>query len=139
MTRIVPAVMCGGVGSRLWPMSRALYPKQLLPLTGERTMLQETVGRVSDESRFAPPILICNDEHRFLIGAQLQEAGTAHGGILLEPAGRNTARWSSSKIRRTPPGPGAGIAASSGLGHGGRASDIVGPLVSRPARGHAQG
>ena len=91
MTRIVPAVMCGGTGSRLWPMSRALYPKQLLPLTGERTMLQETVGRVSDASRFAPPILICNDEHRFLIAAQMQEVEAAHGGILLEPEGRNTA------------------------------------------------
>ena len=91
MARIVPAVMCGGTGSRLWPMSRALYPKQLLPLTGEKTMLQETVGRVSDAQRFAPPILICNDEHRFLIAAQMQDMQAPHGGILLEPAGRNTA------------------------------------------------
>ena len=72
-------------------MSRALYPKQLLPLTGERTMLQETVDRVADAQRFAPPILVCNDEHRFLVAAQMHEAGAAHGGILLEPAGRNTA------------------------------------------------
>lgn len=91
MARIVPAVMCGGTGSRLWPMSRALYPKQLLPLTSERTMLQETVARVSDGDRFAPPILICNDEHRFLIAAQMQDVQAPHGGILLEPAGRNTA------------------------------------------------
>ncbi len=91
MARIVPAVMCGGTGSRLWPMSRALYPKQLLPLTSERTMLQETVARVSDTARFAAPILICNDEHRFLIAAQMQETQVMHGGILLEPAGRNTA------------------------------------------------
>jgi len=91
MTRIIPAIMCGGVGSRLWPMSRALYPKQLLPLTSAHTMLQETVGRVSDSARFAPPILICNDEHRFLVAAQLQEHRVDHGGILLEPAGRNTA------------------------------------------------
>jgi len=90
MAKIVPTVMCGGVGSRLWPMSRALYPKQLLPLTGEQTMLQETVGRVTVEG-FAPPILICNDDHRFLVAAQMQETGTSHGGILLEPAGRNTA------------------------------------------------
>ncbi len=91
MSRIVPAVMCGGVGSRLWPMSRALYPKQLLPLTSERTMLQETVDRVSDGARFTAPILICNDEHRFLIAAQMQETQASHSGILLEPAGRNTA------------------------------------------------
>jgi len=91
MARIVPAVMCGGTGSRLWPMSRALYPKQLLSLTSERTMLQETVARVSDKDRFADPILICNDEHRFLIAAQMQDVQAPHGGILLEPAGRNTA------------------------------------------------
>ncbi len=91
MARITPAVLCGGVGSRLWPMSRALYPKQLLPLTSDRTMMQETLARVSDGSRFAKPILICNDEHRFLVAAQMQEMQVAHGGILLEPAGRNTA------------------------------------------------
>jgi len=91
MARIVPAVMCGGTGSRLWPMSRALYPKQLLSLTSERTMLQETVARVSDKDRFADPILICNDEHRFLIAAQMQDVQAPHGGIVLEPAGRNTA------------------------------------------------
>jgi len=73
-------------------MSRALYPKQLLPLTSERTMLQETIGRVTDSTRFTAPILICNDDHRFLIAAQIQEMeGVSHGGILLEPAGRNTA------------------------------------------------
>ncbi|MCL4153605.1 UNVERIFIED_CONTAM: hypothetical protein GTU68_035673 [Idotea baltica] len=91
MTKIIPAVMCGGVGSRLWPMSRALYPKQLLPLLSEQTMLQETVARVTDNARFAPPVMLCNADHRFLIAAQLQEAGVEHGGIILEPAGRNTA------------------------------------------------
>jgi mannose-1-phosphate guanylyltransferase/mannose-6-phosphate isomerase len=91
MTKIIPAILCGGVGSRLWPMSRALYPKQLLPLLSEQTMLQETVARVSDTARFAAPMMLCNSDHRFLIAAQLQEAGAAHGGIILEPAGRNTA------------------------------------------------
>jgi len=91
MSKIIPAVLCGGVGSRLWPMSRALYPKQLLPLLSEQTMLQETVARVSDETRFASPIMLCNAEHRFLVAAQMQEAGVTSGGIILEPAGRNTA------------------------------------------------
>lgn len=91
MAQIVPVVMSGGAGSRLWPMSRALYPKQLLPLTSDRTMLQETINRVADDDRFSPPVLICNEEHRFLVAAQLQEVGVTHGGILLEPAGRNTA------------------------------------------------
>ncbi len=91
MSKIVPAVMCGGSGSRLWPMSRALYPKQLLPLMSERTMLQETLGRVSEAARFSAPLLICNAEHRFLIAAQMQEGGFEDGAIILEPAGRNTA------------------------------------------------
>ena len=91
MTKIIPAILCGGVGSRLWPMSRALYPKQLLPLLSEQTMLQETAGRVADSARFEPPMMLCNADHRFLVAAQLQEAGCDHGGIILEPAGRNTA------------------------------------------------
>jgi len=91
MSKIIPAILCGGAGSRLWPMSRALYPKQLLPLLSEQTMLQETVARVANGERFTPPIMLCNSDHRFLIAAQLQEAGAAHGGIILEPAGRNTA------------------------------------------------
>jgi len=91
MTKIIPAILCGGVGSRLWPMSRALYPKQLLPLLSEQTMLQETVARVADTGRFEPPVMLCNADHRFLVAAQLQEAGCEHGGIILEPAGRNTA------------------------------------------------
>lgn len=91
MTTIIPAILCGGVGSRLWPTSRALYPKQLLSLVSERTMLQETVERVSDNERFFPPIMVCNADHRFLIARQLQEADQQHGGIILEPAGRNTA------------------------------------------------
>ena len=91
MSKIIPAILCGGAGSRLWPMSRALYPKQLLPLLSEHTMLQETVARVANGERFTPPIMLCNSDHRFLIAAQMQEAGAAHGGIILEPAGRNTA------------------------------------------------
>lgn len=91
MSKIIPAIMCGGTGARLWPMSRALYPKQLLPLLSEQTMLQETVSRVSDRVRFEPPIMLCNTDHRFLVAAQLQDAGFDHGGIILEPVGRNTA------------------------------------------------
>jgi len=91
MTKIIPAILCGGVGARLWPMSRALFPKQLLPLLSEQTMLQETAARVADTTRFESPVMLCNSDHRFLVAAQLQEAGIEHGGIILEPAGRNTA------------------------------------------------
>ncbi|MGD0191264.1 MAG: sugar phosphate nucleotidyltransferase, partial [Rhizomicrobium sp.] len=87
---IHPVILSGGVGSRLWPLSRSLYPKQLLALTGERTMIQDTAARVSGEL-FAQPIIICNQEHRFLIAEQMREAATTPDAIVLEPMGRNTA------------------------------------------------
>lgn len=87
---IHPVIMSGGAGSRLWPLSRQLYPKQLLPLAGERTMIQETVRRVGSAD-FAAPIVVCNEEHRFLIAEQLREAGVGKPTIVLEPVGRNTA------------------------------------------------
>jgi mannose-1-phosphate guanylyltransferase / mannose-6-phosphate isomerase len=90
MDRIHPVIMSGGAGSRLWPLSRQLYPKQLLPLAGERTMIQETARRV-EGTRFASPIVVCNQEHRFLIAEQLRENGVAKPNIVLEPVGRNTA------------------------------------------------
>lgn len=89
--KIIPVLMSGGSGSRLWPMSRELYPKQLLSLCSERSMLQDTALRVADEDRFAPPLVICNQEHRFIIAEQLRQIGRAPGAIILEPMGRNTA------------------------------------------------
>ncbi len=89
--RIIPVVLSGGSGSRLWPMSRELYPKQLLNLCSERSMLQETAGRVADGVRFEAPLVVCNHEHRFVIGEQLRRIGIAPRGIVLEPMGRNTA------------------------------------------------
>jgi len=65
--RIHPVVMCGSAGTRLWPLSRQLYPKQLLALTSERTLLQETLLRVADPLRFAPPIVVGNQDHRFIL------------------------------------------------------------------------
>lgn len=91
MPTIVPVILSGGSGSRLWPLSRQLHPKQLLPLTSKRTMLQETAARVSDPNRFTAPVIICNDAHRFVIAEQLREIGISPMAIVLEPAGRNTA------------------------------------------------
>ncbi|RMF10357.1 MAG: mannose-1-phosphate guanylyltransferase/mannose-6-phosphate isomerase [Alphaproteobacteria bacterium] len=88
---IHPVILSGGVGSRLWPLSRALYPKQLLPLVSDRTMIQETARRVAAPERFARPVVVANEEHRFIIAEQLREAAIVVETILLEPVGRNTA------------------------------------------------
>src|SRR5207248_11609712 len=73
------------------PMSRTLYPKQLLPLLTAQSMLQETVRRVGDGERFAAPVIVANDEHRFIIAEQLRQVGVTPQAIILEPVGRNTA------------------------------------------------
>lgn len=87
---LIPIVMAGGSGSRLWPLSRAKYPKQFLAVTGEQTMLQQTLSRM-DGLAHSDPFVICNEEHRFLVAEQLRRINADHGGILLEPVGRNTA------------------------------------------------
>ncbi len=89
--RIHPVILSGGSGTRLWPLSRALYPKQLLPLISERSLLQEAALRVADSRRFAPPIVVANDEHRFIVAEHLRLAGMVPQAIVLEPMGRNTA------------------------------------------------
>ena len=87
---LYPVILSGGSGTRLWPMSRSLYPKQLLRLLGEDSLLQQTVRRVADPGRFAAPLLVANEEHRFIVAEQLREIG-APSHVLLEPVGRNTA------------------------------------------------
>jgi len=86
---ITPVIMAGGSGSRLWPLSRSLYPKQFLALTGEQTMLQTTIQRLSNLDVNAP-LVICNEEHRFIVAEQLRALDIT-GSIILEPVGRNTA------------------------------------------------
>src|SRR5689334_8001181 len=88
---IHPVILSGGSGTRLWPMSRSLYPKQLLALTGERSLLQETALRVAGDPGFAAPVIVANEEHRFIIAEQLREIGIAAEALILEPCGRNTA------------------------------------------------
>ncbi len=87
---LFPVILSGGSGTRLWPLSRSSLPKQLLALSGPRTMIQETVLRAQLPDA-APPILICNDDHRFLVAEQMQDIGLAPSAIVLEPEGRNTA------------------------------------------------
>jgi mannose-1-phosphate guanylyltransferase/mannose-6-phosphate isomerase len=88
---IHPVILSGGSGTRLWPMSRTLYPKQLLNLLGDDSLLQQTVRRVADRQGFAPPLLVANEEHRFIIAEQLREIAAVPRALLLEPVGRNTA------------------------------------------------
>jgi mannose-1-phosphate guanylyltransferase/mannose-6-phosphate isomerase len=88
---LVPVILSGGSGSRLWPLSRDLYPKQLLTLLDEHSLLQDTVRRAGRLEGAADPVIVCNEEHRFMVAEQLRELGVDAGGILLEPVGRNTA------------------------------------------------
>lgn len=87
---VIPVILSGGSGTRLWPMSRASFPKQLWPLLSAQSLLQETALRARDVSVSAP-VIVCNEEHRFLIAEQLREAGVDSPKILLEPVGRNSA------------------------------------------------
>lgn len=87
---ILPVILSGGTGTRLWPLSREAYPKQFWPLIGERTMLQETAARAAGPG-FLPPLVVCNEAHRFLVADQLRSGGIPDATILLEPEGRNSA------------------------------------------------
>lgn len=87
---LTPVIMAGGSGTRLWPLSRRMLPKQFLNLVGENSMLQETLLRLGGLER-SPAMVVCNTEHRFLVAEQLQELGESGGEIILEPVGRNTA------------------------------------------------
>lgn len=88
---LYPVILSGGSGTRLWPMSRAALPKQLLPLAGDHTMVQETLLRLDGVPGLGAPLVVCNNDHRFLIAEQMREIGVDPLGIFLEPVGRNTA------------------------------------------------
>lgn len=90
-TSITPVVLCGGSGTRMWPLSRGGYAKQFLSLVGDSSLLQQTVSRLAAVPSVAPPLLIANNEQRFLVAEQLRSAGIGWGRIVLEPAARNTA------------------------------------------------
>ena len=88
--RIIPVILSGGSGTRLWPVSRESFPKQLWPLVSNRTLLQETAVRAHGHGP-APPVVVCNQEHRFLIAEQLRAVSINDARIVLEPVGRNSA------------------------------------------------
>jgi mannose-1-phosphate guanylyltransferase / mannose-6-phosphate isomerase len=115
---IIPVILSGGSGTRLWPLSRELYPKQLLPLCSDYTMLQETLRRLENVADLAAPIVVCNEEHRFLVAEQLRQINVKPAAILLEPVGRNTA-------------PAVALAAASALQNRERGDDAI--LLVLPA------
>lgn len=88
---IVPVILSGGSGSRLWPLSREIYPKQFLPLVNEQTMLQNTITRLAGLDDLVAPIVVCNETHRFMVAEQLRLVDHRASAIMLEPVGRNTA------------------------------------------------
>ncbi|PKL40260.1 MAG: mannose-1-phosphate guanylyltransferase/mannose-6-phosphate isomerase [Candidatus Riflebacteria bacterium HGW-Riflebacteria-1] len=90
-SKIIPVILSGGAGTRLWPLSRELYPKQFLPLAGSHTMIQETLLRLRGLADLAAPIIICNEDHRFLVAEQMRQIDCRPEAIILEPVGRNTA------------------------------------------------
>ena len=87
---IIPVILCGGSGTRLWPLSRQLVPKQFLSVAGDNTLLQDTVMRLAGLD-LAAPMLVCHEDHRFSVAGQLSILDLDHQGIILEPVGRNTA------------------------------------------------
>jgi len=88
---IIPVILAGGSGTRLWPLSRQLYPKQLIDIYNDKTMLQNTVLRLEDLKDSGSPIVVCNEEHRFMTAEQLRQINIDPEAIILEPVGRNTA------------------------------------------------
>ncbi|MGH8229702.1 MAG: mannose-1-phosphate guanylyltransferase/mannose-6-phosphate isomerase, partial [Steroidobacteraceae bacterium] len=119
---LTPVILSGGAGTRLWPLSRELHPKQLLALIGERTMLQETALRLEGLGATAP-VVVCNEAHRFLVAEQLRQIGVTPRATLLEPAGRNTApaiALAAHAALRAPSG---------GRGEGEGAADGADPLL----------
>jgi len=89
VNNIIPVIMCGGSGTRLWPLSRAQFPKQFLSLVNDTSMLQDTLARLP--SKHQAPVFICNEDHRFLVAEQVKHVDCGNATILLEPKGRNTA------------------------------------------------
>ena len=95
MIHITPVILCGGSGTRLWPLSRAGFPKQFLSLTGNESLFQQAAQRLAalsaDDIQVAKPLIVTGEEHRFLAAEQMREVGIELGAAILEPVGRNTA------------------------------------------------
>ena len=89
--KIIPVILSGGSGNRLWPLSRAQFPKQYLSLVEKNTMLQETILRLNGINNLSDPLIVCNEDHRFIVAEQLKQINVNSAKIILEPIARNTA------------------------------------------------
>ena len=91
-SELIPVILCGGSGSRLWPLSRKSYPKQFinLDIQSDKSLLQQTQERLLNLKNIKPPIVICNEEHRFIVAEQMREIGVIPSAIILEKEGKNT-------------------------------------------------
>ncbi len=138
MDLVVPVILSGGSGTRLWPVSRESYPKQYWPLISARSLLQDTVRRASGPG-FAPPIVVCNQEHRFMIAEQLRQDGVETARILLEPVGRNSApAITAAALLVAEENPDAGLwmmAADAAIGDLAALRAALGPAVAAARRG----
>ena len=90
---LIPVILCGGSGTRLWPLSRESYPKQFINLNSisKKSLLQQTLERLKPIKNLSSPIVVCNEEHRFIVAEQMREIGIKQDSIILEPFGKNTA------------------------------------------------
>jgi mannose-1-phosphate guanylyltransferase/mannose-6-phosphate isomerase len=137
--RIHPVILSGGSGTRLWPLSRRAHPKQLMPLVGEHTLLQQTTLRVADPARFAPPLVVCNEAHRFIIAEQLRACGIEPRAIVLEPVARNTApaiAAAASMVHESDPD---GLLLVLPSDHVVRDADAFGQAIAQAARAAGRG
>ena len=99
MSNIYPVILSGGSGTRLWPISRSLYPKQFLKIGSSKSFFQETALRFFNQSGYENPIIICNSEHRFIVKEQLTELDITPTAVILEEEGRNTAGAAAIVLR----------------------------------------
>lgn len=107
MSNIYPVILSGGSGTRLWPLSRSMRPKQFINLVGESSLFQQTLDRLQNLRGALPALVVCNNEHRFMVAEQMQEMELGHSGIILEPAARNTApaiACAALKLAQSDPG-----------------------------------
>ena len=104
-SKLIPVILCGGSGTRLWPLSRKAFPKQFLQLGDQDSLFQKTLKRLANNDSYGAPLILTNADYRFQIAEQARQIGVELGGIILEPAARNTAPAIGACLLYTSPSP----------------------------------